>query len=147
MQTCGELRHALDQADLSALAPGVLTDFFPDATAQELARKPDLCKGAVARSHSHFFTEDGAFGSVDDTGNQVDDGSYRILDDHTFRIGSSSFRYRILHGDTLILQPVITGAARRRALAHPLKFNPAGWEVAVSYEGLPWKRVGCDGWC
>jgi hypothetical protein len=55
--------------------------------------------------------------------------------------------YRRLRSDKLILHPVITDAARRRALAHPLEWSPAGWQVAVSYEGLPWKRVTCEGWC
>ena len=147
VQTCRELADALDQADLSALAPAVLTDFFPDSSARQLARKANPCKGATARAHSHFFTKDGVFGSLDENGNQVDDGSYRIVDDDTFRIGGGRFDYRILHGDTLILRPVIAGVARRRALAHPLGFNTAGWQVAVSYEGLPWKRVSCKGWC
>jgi hypothetical protein len=55
--------------------------------------------------------------------------------------------YRRLRSDKLILHPVITDAALHRALAHPLEWSPAGWQVAVSYEGLPWKRVTCEGWC
>jgi len=87
------------------------------------------------------------FGSVDQHGNQVDEDPYRIVDDHTLRIGGSRFDYRILHGNTLILHPVITRAARRRALSHPFEFNKPAWQVAVSEEGLAWKRVRCEGWC
>ena len=147
VQTCRELAHALSQADLSALAPAVLTDFFPGTSARELARKANACKGATPRAHAHFFTKDGAFGSLDENGSQVDEDSYRIVDDDTLQIGDGRFDYRILHGDTLILRPVITGGARRRALAHPREFSTAGWQVAVSYDGLPWKRVSCEGWC
>jgi len=87
------------------------------------------------------------FGSVDQHGNQVDEDPYRIVDDHTLRIGGSRCDYRILHGNTLILHPVITRAARRRALSHPFEFNKPAWQVAVSEEGLAWKRVRCEGWC
>jgi hypothetical protein len=37
----------------------------------------------VARTHSHSFTAGGRFGSRDWNGNQVDDGTYEIVDDHT----------------------------------------------------------------
>lgn len=148
VQTCQELARALDQADLSGLAPSVLGDFFPGTGAREIARKKDPCKGAEpARRHSHFFSEDGSFGSLDQHLNRVDEDAYRIVDDHTLRIGRGRFKYRIMHGDTLILNPVITAAARRRALSHPFEFSMAGWQVAVAYEGLPWKRVSCEGWC
>jgi hypothetical protein len=36
------------------------------------------CRGAVPRVHSHFFTEDGEFGSRDWNGDDVDDGRYRV---------------------------------------------------------------------
>lgn len=148
VQTCRELSHALDQADLNALAPSVLGDFFPGTDAREIARKKDLCEGAdPARRHSHFFSEDGSFGSLDQDLNRVDEDAYRIVDDHTVRIGRGRFEYRITDGDTLILNPVIAPAARRRALSHPFEFSTAGWQVAVAYEGLPWKRVNCEGWC
>jgi hypothetical protein len=42
---------------------------------------------------------------------------------------------------------VSAAAARRRALSHPFEFSTAGWQVAVAYEGLSWKRVRCYGWC
>jgi hypothetical protein len=131
----------------------MLTDFVLGTSPRQLARKSNPCRGASARSHAHFFTKDGEFGSLDENGNQVDDGTYRVVTDNAFSIagdperGVARFTYRILRGDTLILHPVITRAARRRALAHPLEWSPAGWQVAVSYEGLPWKRVSCDGWC
>ena len=55
--------------------------------------------GAVPLRHSHFFTEDGQFGSRDDAGDQVDDGTYRAVDDNTIVIskefGDVTFHYRI----------------------------------------------------
>jgi hypothetical protein len=148
VQTCQALLVALKEAHLAALAPGMLAeDWFSNASPSQVARKPDPCSGTRPRRHSHFFTADGKFGSVDDNNQQVDDGTYRIIDRDTLRIGRSRFDYRIEGGKTLILRPVITAAAREKARAQPGKFSEAGWQAAVTYMGLPWKRVSCDGWC
>jgi hypothetical protein len=37
------------------------------------------CRGATNVKHSHFFTRPGGFGSYDETGQQVDDGDYKIV--------------------------------------------------------------------
>jgi len=146
-QSCDELIDALHAADLDAVLPSMLEDWFPDSTPGELARKAKPCQGATPRRpHSHFFTADGQFGSVDQTGQQVDDGPYQVLDDHTVRIGEGSFTYSITDGETLILHPVIEAADRRQALAHPLDYNTAGWQAAVAWGGRPWKRVDCGEW-
>jgi hypothetical protein len=42
-----------------------------------------------------LFTEDGLFGSLDKNGQQADDGTYEIVDTHTFSIGDSTFRYTV----------------------------------------------------
>ena len=87
------------------------------------------------------------FGSLDEEDNQVDENTYEVVSEETLRIGQGEFRYRIVDGPALVLDPVIPAADKRRALARPLEFSPAGWQVAVSYDGLPWKRVDCAGWC
>jgi hypothetical protein len=66
------------------------------------------CRGATEVQHSHFFTEDGRFGSYDQNGEEVDNGDYRILDDATLAFpshakefgGDITVRYRV-EGDTL----------------------------------------------
>jgi hypothetical protein len=59
---CEQLVGAFKDAGLEKIASSFVGDFFPDADPQELARKDDLCEGAAPFTHSHFFTEDGAFG-------------------------------------------------------------------------------------
>jgi hypothetical protein len=143
--------HATRRFGLGALAPGIVGDYFPGTTPQQLARKKHLCRGATAQRHSHFFTSDGRFGSIDQHGQQVDDGMYRAINQRTIRIGNADvgarFRYRVTDRKVLRLRPVITKRMRRQALAHPFKFSPAGWAVAVSYAGHTWKRVRCGPWC
>jgi hypothetical protein len=102
----------------------------------EIADPSDPCKGAVPRVHSHFFTPGGEFGSLDWNGDQVDDGTYEILDDHTFVISKEfpdvTFNYSI-QDDTITFDPVIPECA-------PGCFE-AAWSVSVAYPGETWDRV------
>jgi hypothetical protein len=148
--SCQQLVDALADSGLASVAAGVVGDYFPDQTPQELAAKDDPCAGAVPQRHAHFFTADGQFGSVDADDQQVDDGPYRVQGD-VLTIGDEGesagrFRYTVT-GDTLTLEPLVRDRDRQKALANPLDFNLAGWQVAVSYGGLPFTRVPCDGWC
>ena len=145
--TCQELVSALAKAGLRTTAPAMLAgNGLVTGTPKQLARKVNICKGAVPRRHSHFFTSAGMFGSIDYNDKQVDDGTYRLLDSRTVRINDGTFHFRI-SGRELRLEPVISAAARRKALAQPLQFSIAGWQVAVAFPGHAWKRVPCAGWC
>ena len=151
-QSCEGMVKSLDQAGLRAIAPSIVGDFFPDQTPKQLARKGDVCQGAEPRQHSHFFTTDGEFGSLDQNGQQVDGQPYRVIDGQTLRInsefGAENYRYRIDAGDRLTLVPVIPPGAKRAARANALN-DPgiAGHMAAVAYAGHTWKRVECEGWC
>jgi hypothetical protein len=148
---CSGLVHAFKKAHLRRLAPGwVASDYFPDQTGQQIASKEHICSGAEPQRHSHFFTRDGDFGSVDQHNQQVDSGRYRGINARTFRIIDARFHYdvaRLFDHKFLALKPVITKRMRRQALAHPYEFSIAGWEVSVAYTGSTWKRVRCRKWC
>jgi hypothetical protein len=105
------------------------------------------CIGAIDRQHSHFFAQGGQFGSLDWNGGQVDDGTYRIVDDHTILIGLVTFHYAIQSDETLKLTPVITQEMVSQALVDPKNFSPALWAVSVSYPDYSWARAQCNGWC
>jgi len=124
---CEDLVRAFDAAGLAAAAPS--------------------CEGKHPQLHFHFFTEAGQFGSLDKNEQQVDDGTYEIIDAHTFTIGDSTFRYTVTGRDTLTLEPAITLTQRRETLASPQDFTTGSWMVSVAYEGTTWKRVPCESWC
>ena len=149
--TCEDMVEALDEEGLASLAPAMLAgNGLVSGGPKQLARKDDICEGAVPREHAHFFTATGEFGSLDYNNQQVDDGPYEIGDDNTVFIGGgpSEFKYRITEdGQTLSLDPVIPASDKRQALADPLEFSGAGWSVAVAFPGYTWERVDCDGWC
>jgi hypothetical protein len=155
--TCQELVSELDKAGLAALAPYAWrgqTSSTGQGSYAPRSPKPTRahpCTGALKRAHSHFFSQSGQFGSLDWLGGQVDNGPYRIINNNTLYIGSppiaATFHYRILHGDTLMLSPVLTKAMLRQALAHPQNFSAALWAVSVAYAGSTWKRVPCQNWC
>jgi hypothetical protein len=146
VRTCQGLVVALKKSGLSPLAPGVVVDYFPNQSPAQLAKKTNLCSGAKPQLHSHFFTADRKFGSLDQHGKQVDDGSYQMLTSTTVKINDGKFRFRIV-GKTLMLTPLLTSAENRQALANPLKFSTAGWMVAVAYPGHMWRRAPCGQWC
>lgn len=74
------------------------------ATVADLADPSNPCADAIPREHGHFFTADGRFGSTDFNGDQVDDGTYEIVDDDTLSINGTEFSFSV-EGDELTLQP------------------------------------------
>jgi hypothetical protein len=137
--------HALEVAGLSALeplqaggagGPEELPRNKIAAKAKVLQRQNKVCAGAWRPyRHSHFFTSAGNFGSLDENLQRVDDGHYKVVR-NTLVFGHNRFRYRIVHGKTLTLDPIITSAMRREALAHPWTFTDAVWMVSVAYAGV-----------
>jgi hypothetical protein len=92
---------------------------------------------AVPLKHEHFFTADGAFGSRDDTGNQADDGTYRLTNPTTVVIskefGDVTFHFTA-DDTTLTLDPIIPDCVKARCFA-------IQWAVSMAYPGLKWNRT------
>jgi hypothetical protein len=137
--TCVELVQALRSAGADELVDefvagnGFVPGVGPDDPEQIDVEQP--CQGAVPRVHSHFFTEDGEFGSRDWNGEDVDDGRYRIIGDKLViskEFPDVTFRYRI-EGDTIMFDPlnIPSGCTEFRC----------GWSIAVAYPGKEWTRV------
>src|SRR3954453_12237429 len=117
LTTCDQRVSALKSAGLGkfALEHAAGEGWIPGVTSPEQIKDPrHPCEGAVPLKHQHFFTDDGLFGSTDDEGNQVDDGTYRKIDKSTIVIskefGNVRFHYRI-RGGTLMLDPVMPKCA------------------------------------
>lgn len=137
---CQELVSALEHAGLQRWVLEVVAGngFIRGiARGDQIADPAHPCEGAVPRVHSHFFTRDGLFGSLDWNGEQVDDGSYDVIDDRTFVVSKEfpdvTFTYEI-HDDAITFEPVIPDCS-------PRCFE-AAWSVSVAYPGEEWHRVG-----
>ena len=132
---CEELVAALEEAGLNAWVVDSAAAFSPTG---EVADPADPCADAIPLRHSHFFTENGLFGSRDEHGNQVDDGTYRVEGD-TIVISKAfpdvTFRFEI-NGDELTLDPVIPDC-------RPECFESA-WSVSVAYPGNSWTRIAAE---
>jgi hypothetical protein len=138
--TCQEVVSALRDAGLQRwiLEAVAGNGFVPGVTMPEQIADPDdPCAGAVPREHSHFFTEDGAFGSLDRNDQPVDDGTYVVPEDGTLVISKEfpdvTFHYAI-NGDTIMFEPEIPACS-------PDCFE-AAWSVTVAMPGETWQRVG-----
>ena len=75
--------------------------------------KPDPsepCKGAKPVEHSHTFSEGGDFNSYDESGQEVDFGTYEITGEDTFTLSRPPFesevRYQV-EGDTAEFELVV----------------------------------------
>jgi hypothetical protein len=140
--TCQERVAALERAGLGQFAaehvagnehvPGVSFD------EPELIDPKQPCRGAVPREHGHSFTPDGLFGSTDHAGQQVDEGTFELVDAHTIVItnpdASVTFNFKIKRGE-LFLAPVMPACVKRGCWE-------AQWAVAVASPGHPWRRTG-----
>ena len=141
--TCEEAVQAQTEAGFEVDPAGLAgSEWLP--VVDQIADPAHPCEGAVPREHSHFWTEDGQFGSLDWNGNQVDEGTYEIIDDHTlvmpygFEQGPPiqvEFRYEI-HGDTLSLDPLIPSDCSTKHCQEAYS-----WSVSVAYPGKTWERV------
>jgi hypothetical protein len=131
---CQELVRLLEANGLGERAPQAIEgNGWVGGTREQLARKDDLCEGAIPREHSHFFTEFGAFGSLDWRGEQVDEGTYEILDDRTFTIGDGDAMFHFeIRGDTITFEPV---------LPDKCPGFDCVWMIAVASPGYTWQRV------
>jgi hypothetical protein len=134
---CEEIVQRLTEAGLENSIPDVAAAFVPGASnGADLADPSKPCTGAVPIRHSHFFTADGRFGSRDQNGQDVDDGTYRLVGGDTFIISKEfpdvTFHY-VVSGDSIMFTPVMPEC-------RPACFE-ATWSVSVAYEGLPWTRV------
>jgi hypothetical protein len=119
--------------------------WLPDIeSTAEIADPSHPCVGAVPSEHSHFFTEDGAFGSLDAQGEQVDDGTFEIVDDHTFVIPyvfddeaiDIEFEYAVT-GDSITFEPRLPADCTSDHCQ-----EAASWAVSVAFAGLSWQRTG-----
>lgn len=135
---CAELVAALRKAGLNKwVLEGVAGNgFIPGVTRPgQIANPAKPCVEAVPRKHSHFFTKDRAFGSLDWRGQQVDDGTYRLVGRSTVIISKEfpkvTFRYRI-RGRTITFSPV---------LAKGCKTFRCAWAISMAYPGKTWTRV------
>ena len=130
--TCRELVANLEAAGLGDVIPQSISgNGWVVGTPEQIAAKDDPCEGAVPREHSHFFTERGTFGSLDWRDQQVDDGTYELVDERTFTIGDATFHFKV-DGDTIRFIPVLPDDCSHFA---------CDWMVAVAYQGHTWTRT------
>jgi hypothetical protein len=100
------------------------------------------CRGATNVKHSHFFTRPGGFGSYDETGQQVDDGDYKIVAPNILAFPSHAqefghkvkVRYKFI-GNKLTFSVIVpnpcTGKCR----------DANGWALSAFYPGPLFTRI------
>lgn len=134
VNSCASFVQAFKEAGLIDLAPEWLVGggYF---TSLDQIDSTDLCKGATEVVHSHFFTANGGFGSHDEKGRQVDDGSYQIVDNRTIIFPPNDVTVHFsIEDDALMFEVVVpnpcVGSCR----------EVNAWALSAFYPG-PFQRV------
>jgi hypothetical protein len=105
----------------------------------------DLCANArPAEEHSHFFTEDGQFGSLDAEGTQVDEGNYELVDSDTLGFPSHSTEFGYA-GDILV-DFAVNGESVTFDVQLPRDCDAAcleahAWALSAFFSPQPWTRA------
>jgi len=125
-----------DQALMNIVDAGVLPNV--DAVS-DIADPMNPCPGAKDVKHSHFFTAGGLFGSRDANGQQVDDGTWKSVDDSTFEICGEDgkcvpFHYRV-DGNELHMEPLSVGPCPTDG-----QWCQEAWKLMVAMPGMAWTR-------
>jgi hypothetical protein len=125
----GLRKYAVEMVAGNGFIPGVQS---PD----QLKDPAHPCRGAVSRKHSHFFTKDGRFGSLDWNGQDVDDGTHTLKGANKIFIAkefpSVTFPYAV-QGKTIRFMPLIPKNCSTFRCA---------WSVSMAIPGTAWKRTG-----
>jgi hypothetical protein len=124
----GLAKYAVDMVAGNGFIPGV-------RSADQLRDPAHPCRGALPRKHSHFFTKDRRFGSLDWNGEEVDDGTYTLKGKNRIVIAkefpSVTFTYTVL-GKTIRFVPQIPRGCSTFRCA---------WSVSMAIPGTAWTRT------
>lgn len=102
---------------------------------------PQPCAGTPRQvEHSHFFRADGTWGSRDEHGAQVDDGTYELIDDHTLGFPLESGNFRVTYsisGDSLTITAVSPPTPCNEACRHDHTYL-----LSAFYTGDSFRKTG-----
>lgn len=150
-QTCAGMVRALTRAhrlDLIRYQLSGFVDGWKDGAPPPgwTPRRP--CAHATPpQALTHTFWVDGSFTSSDENGEQVHEGTYQLIDDHTFRFSPLVTMNYQLSGYTLTMNPVvpencteerIVGVEHGRDVSCLEDF---AWAFSVAWPGAQWTRV------
>lgn len=140
-QACAEMLAAFDEAGLAESHRGWLQGNFYGG--KPGPKEGDLCAGAEGPlEHDHFFTADGAFGSHDQNGEEVDGGDFELVDGDTVSFPSHAEEFGY-DGD-LVVDYTVSGdvVTFEVALPDPCVDTCAdayAWALSAFASG-PWER-------
>jgi hypothetical protein len=145
---CEEQVRLMKEAGLAELIPewASPSEFAHVSSTQSLGPSEDPCRGEKDGNlpHDHVFYKNGNFASVDDQGEFVDDGTYKLTDDRTVVLGDNppedgtAAHFRFSNDfDTVTFDVVILDMDK---CSERCRENTA-YGIAVFYSGLPWQRV------
>jgi hypothetical protein len=143
-QDCATMLAAFEAAGLAeSHAEWIVGNWVGDPA--EVDWNPeDICAAARgAEAHSHFFTADGEFGSLDAQGDVVDGGDYAVVDQDTLSFPSHSTEFGY-EGQILVDYVVTDDTAEFEVLMQTecdaSCLQAHAWALSAFYAADPWTR-------
>jgi hypothetical protein len=132
---CEGIAEALADAGFSesVIIETVVGNELIPAAPDDITDMTAVCEDATVLEHSHEFTADGQFFSYNQDGEEVDFGTYELVDDDTLTIGAPdregvTFDFAI-EGDHLTLEPQLPAGCTQ---------FECQWAVMVA---MPWSGM------
>lgn len=136
---------AFEEAGLAESRAGWITGNWVGDPADVVADPEDLCADArPAEEHSHFFTEDGEFGSYDAGGEQVDGGDYAVVDADTVSFPSHSREFG--YDGEILVDYAVSGDSATFEVQLPAEcddncLEAHAWAFSAFFGPDPWSRT------
>jgi hypothetical protein len=140
-RTCAAIVAALTKAKMTDVIGLDVPELLTGSVNGALPANYDPAKPCVdalpPTSHSHTFWPDGRFNSYDEIGQEVDNESYVMIDDHTFSMGdpTTTFHFSVT-GNTIAFDVVVPAGCTSLDCHKGL-----AWGFAVAFPGQSWTRV------
>ena len=151
-RTCDEYVRSMKQAGLEELIPEwVAGAQFGGASVSpaQVRQQSDPCQGLrnVNDQHDHVFYKDGRFASLNENGEFVDEGHYKLADERTLvfpehwgkKGPSITAHFRFSNDNDAVTFDLVLPDNLDKC--SQLCREAYAWGVAVTYPGHPWKRV------
>ena len=149
-QTCAGMVRALRHAhrlDLIRYELGDFVEGWEDGPPAGWSPRHPCAHQTPPRAHSHTFWADGIFNSWDQNGEQVDEGTYQLIDDHTFQFPPLLTMNYQVSGDTLTMNPVEPENCTAKRIVRVEDgrdvscLDDFAWAFSVAWPGERWTRV------
>jgi len=144
-QSCNQMLEAFEEAGMAEFhAEWIVGNWVGDPAEVEWDPANICANARGAETHSHFFTAEGKFGSLDAQGDIADGGDYAVVDEDTVSFPSHSTEFGY-DGD-IIVHYIVSGDSADFQVQIPSECDDAcldahAWALSAFFQANRWTRT------